>query len=82
MSEESSSSLEEIKKLLRKGQKIQAIKLLREESGCGLKEAKDQVDAIQAKMIADGEELPTTKGCAGAAVLLIVGLGLLNWICS
>ncbi|RCS41183.1 hypothetical protein DTL42_21670 [Bremerella cremea] len=80
MSEEP-SSLEDIKKLLRDGQKIQAIKLLRQESGCGLKEAKDQVDAIQAKMVADGEELPKGKGCAGAAVIIVVGLGLLNWIC-
>ncbi|PQO34640.1 hypothetical protein DTL21_14125 [Bremerella cremea] len=81
MSEEP-SSLEDIKKLLREGQKIQAIKLLREESGCGLKEAKDQVDAIQAKMIADGEQLPKATGCMGAAVILVVGLGMLSWICS
>ncbi|MBI5563543.1 MAG: ribosomal protein L7/L12 [Chloroflexi bacterium] len=39
--------LDEIERLLRNGQKINAIKLLREQTGLGLKEAKDAVDAIE-----------------------------------
>ena len=74
MSEEK-PSLDAIKQYLRQGQKIQAIKALREESGIGLKEAKDQVDAIQAKMIADGESLPKASGCAGVFILFAAGLG-------
>ncbi|QDU74471.1 hypothetical protein Pan97_14790 [Bremerella volcania] len=68
-------SLDIIKQQLRQGQKIEAIKTLREESGIGLKEAKEQVDAIQAKMIADGEVLPKASGCAGALILFAAGLG-------
>ncbi|MEW4562287.1 ribosomal protein L7/L12 [Bremerella sp. JC770] len=68
-------SLDIIKQQLRQGQKIEAIKTLRQESGVGLKEAKEQVDAIQAKMIADGEVLPKASGCAGALILFAAGLG-------
>ena len=39
--------LGEIERLTRNGQKINAIKLLREQTGLGLKEAKDAVDAIE-----------------------------------
>ena len=72
------TSLEEIKQLLRQGQKIQAIKKLRESSGIGLKEAKEQVEAIQAKMVADGEELPKLSGCAGVLILFAAGLWMLG----
>ena len=41
----------EIEDLLRRGQKIQAIKLYRERTGVGLKEAKDAVEEIQRRMI-------------------------------
>jgi len=37
---------EEVRRLAAKGQKIEAIKLLREKSGIGLKEAKDLVDRL------------------------------------
>jgi large subunit ribosomal protein L7/L12 len=37
----------EVKSLVQQGQKIQAIKLYREKTGIGLKEAKDAVDAMQ-----------------------------------
>jgi hypothetical protein len=36
--------------LIRQGQKIQAIKLYRERTNCGLKEAKDAVEALQRQM--------------------------------
>ncbi len=40
------SSDEEILDLIRRNQKIQAIKLYRERTGVGLKEAKDAIDAL------------------------------------
>ena len=41
---------EQIKQLLLKSQKIQAVKIYREAYNCGLKDAKDAVDAIEAQM--------------------------------
>jgi len=41
---------EQIKQLLARRQKIQAVRLYRETYTCGLKEAKDAVDAIEAQM--------------------------------
>jgi ribosomal protein L7/L12 len=40
------ASLEEIKKSIRAGQLISAIKIYRERTNCGLREAKDAVEAI------------------------------------
>jgi hypothetical protein len=40
----------QIKEFLTKGQKVAAVKLYREITGVGLKEAKDAVDAIEAQM--------------------------------
>jgi ribosomal protein L7/L12 len=37
---------EEVQKLVKKGQKIEAIKLIREQTGMGLREAKDLVDRL------------------------------------
>ena len=57
---------EEVIVLARQGKKIEAIKLLRETTGIGLKEAKAQVETITGK----------GSGCAGS--LLLMGLaGLL-----
>lgn len=39
-----------IQELILRGQKIQAIKLYREQSGVGLKEAKDAVDQMQVNL--------------------------------
>jgi ribosomal protein L7/L12 len=43
----SGMSTAEIQDLLRRGNKIEAIKLYREQTGLGLKEAKDAVEAIE-----------------------------------
>jgi ribosomal protein L7/L12 len=40
--------------LLREGRKIEAIKLLREKTGLGLRESKDHIDALEAKAAAKG----------------------------
>jgi len=47
-------ALDEIEALLRRGNKIAAIKLYRTATGVGLKEAKDAVDAVDAAMQARG----------------------------
>ncbi|HEY7349566.1 MAG TPA: ribosomal protein L7/L12 [Ktedonobacterales bacterium] len=41
---------EQIKWLLMQGKKIEAIKVYREQTGLGLKEAKDTIDAIERQM--------------------------------
>ena len=46
-----------IKSLLSKGQKIDAIKIYREEYGVGLKEAKDVVDRIEMSMKRSGSSM-------------------------
>jgi ribosomal protein L7/L12 len=52
---------EYIKRLLVERKKIEAVKLYREANHCGLKEAKDAVDLIQAGMRRDGySSMPTT----------------------
>jgi ribosomal protein L7/L12 len=43
----SDGDLERVRDELRGGNKIQAIKLYRQISGCGLKDAKDSVEAMQ-----------------------------------
>ena len=44
------ASLEQVKELIRAKRKIEAIKLFREKTNVGLKEAKDAVDAIEDEM--------------------------------
>jgi ribosomal protein L7/L12 len=46
-----------IKSLLAKRQKIEAVKIYREEYGVGLKQAKDAVDRIEASMKRDGPSM-------------------------
>ncbi|MGA2067554.1 MAG: ribosomal protein L7/L12 [Thermoguttaceae bacterium] len=65
--------------LMKAGQKIAAIKLHRQETGSGLKEAKDAVEALAAKhgIIARG------AGCAGMVLLVLlafVASGVGAWL--
>jgi hypothetical protein len=63
------SSLEaEVVSLLEQGQKIGAIKVYREQTGAGLKEAKEAVEAIAAdrRIIA-----PSGSGCLGVLLFLV-----------
>lgn len=54
-----------------KGNKIEAIKLYREASGAGLKDAKDFIEVLVAKVNQDRPgTIPKPTGC-GTAVLLI-----------
>ena len=62
--------------LMRDQKKILAIKLYREQTGVGLKQAKDAVEALAAK-----HGISTQTGCAGMVLLLvlvstIIGVGL------
>jgi ribosomal protein L7/L12 len=63
--------------LIFRGRKIEAIKLYRELTRLGLKEAKDEVDAIEATLRKDAPEkftaAPKGKGCFGAAAMLCLG---------
>jgi ribosomal protein L7/L12 len=71
----------QILELLAAGRKIAAIKLYREQTSCGLKDAKDAVESLAAQ---HGIVSPARSGCLGVlaaffsvvSVLLIV---LLNW---
>src|SRR5262245_30234534 len=57
--------------LMRAGQKIEAIKIYRTETGAGLKEAKDAVEAL-----ARQHGIPVSSGCGGAAAVLVASLTL------
>src|SRR5262245_11232038 len=67
----------ELLALLKAGQKIEAIKLYRDQTGAGLKEAKDAVEDLAARH----GIVPRGAGCAGMLVLLVACLGLLAlWV--
>ena len=63
------------------GQKILAIKQLRDASGLGLKEAKDVVEKLEGELRAEHPERFTSKssksGCTSIVMLLVVAVGLL-----
>ena len=73
---------EQLKTLIKSGQKIQAIKFLREHDGCGLKESKERVEAIERLMVEAGEidasKTVTKGGCTG--LLMLIGLASLLFI--
>lgn len=52
------------------GRKIAAIKLVRERTGSGLKDAKDAVEALAARH----GVAPSRSGCLGAAAFLFASL--------
>jgi ribosomal protein L7/L12 len=65
---------------LQTGNKIQAIKLLREKTGLGLKEAKDAVEAMEAEIVGVTGRYPTIEKPKQSSVLWLllgaVGLGM------
>jgi len=77
-----------VQSALARGNKIEAIRLLREAAGLGLKEAKDQVDAFAAKKspassaagqgLAPGE-VPRAGG-GRMALLIVIGLAVLSYL--
>lgn len=75
----SEQQLDAVTDALKQGRKIEAIKLVREATGLGLKEAKDAVEAL-ALMRGFSGTGGSTAGCAGVvlAAALAVILGLLT----
>ncbi|MGO9115375.1 MAG: hypothetical protein ACLP9L_39690 [Thermoguttaceae bacterium] len=72
---------DDIVSLLEEGRKILAIKLYRRQTGAGLKEAKDAVEALATKY----EISPKAAGCAGMVLLMVAistVLGVGAWVLS
>jgi hypothetical protein len=66
-----------VRALVQERRKIEAIKLVRQRTGLGLKEAKDLVDAMEIQM-----GLPVSGPGSGTGIFLAVAvllLGLLAW---
>ncbi|EDY83200.1 hypothetical protein VDG1235_2824 [Verrucomicrobiia bacterium DG1235] len=76
----SDEKMSEIAQALEKGRAIAAIKLYREATGVGLKEAKDAIDAIQADLHKQFPDRfaarPNTAGCSSSAALFCLTLCL------
>ncbi len=64
-----SSFEDKVLSLMRQGQKIGAIKLYREKTGVGLKEAKDFIEALAADQ---GIAASSRSGCLGVVLLLVL----------
>ena len=77
--QESDGSLEErCLELIKSGNILQAVKLYKDESGAGLKEAKDTIDAWVAKLRND---IPSPqKGCGATIVIVIIVTTILGLI--
>jgi ribosomal protein L7/L12 len=63
----------EVGKFLERGEKIQAIKFYRERTGVGLKEAKDEVEALEARLGLVPEDVQVKSGCSAMILLFIIG---------
>jgi hypothetical protein len=67
----------QIAECLYAGRKIEAIKIYREQSGKGLKDAKDFVEALEAQLRLKEPgrftAAPGGKGCLGSATLFVFG---------
>ena len=64
----------ELLSLLEQGQKIRAIKVYRDRTGVGLKEAKDAVEALGRRH----GIVPKGAGCAGLLLLALILCGFLG----
>ncbi len=64
---DNAGKLEEIQNLLQQGNKIEAIKIYREMTGVGLKEAKDAVEAMQAGQPVEISQVTMVGGAAAGA---------------
>lgn len=80
---------EQIKQIgtaLAAGRKIEAIKIYREATGKGLKEAKDFINVLAAKLVKENPEkygkLSQGSGCA-SVILCCLGIGIVaTWVGS
>ncbi|WP_254507758.1 ribosomal protein L7/L12 [Anatilimnocola floriformis] len=69
---------QQIEQLVRQGQKLEAIKIYRQQAGCSLLEAKQEVEALEAALT----QQPAAgggsggRGCFGMVILLAVLVGI------
>ena len=88
----SAEEMDAVRAALRRGNKIEAIKLYREATGSGLKEAKDAVEAMEREpgggpgdsLSPLSREDPFARrktGCLGLLASLAVLAGALVWLC-
>lgn len=66
--------LNEITEALLAGRKIEAIKVYREATGTGLKEAKEAIEQITDSLVEEHPELKQAKG-SGCASVIVMGFG-------
>jgi ribosomal protein L7/L12 len=79
------SHADKLKATLLAGNKIQAIKIYREQTNVGLAEAKEAVEKLEAELRASSPESfakPAGKGCFAALLILCAGAGAaaLRWV--
>jgi hypothetical protein len=70
---------DDIQALVRERRKIDAIRALRERTGLGLKDARDQIDALERELGIATPMSATTKSLIYWFVLIVVGLAI-YWI--
>ena len=73
-----------IKDELLGGNKIQAIKIYREQTGVGLKEAKDAVEKLEAELRTSSPDQfakPRAAGCSTIIlIILMISIGVAFWL--
>jgi ribosomal protein L7/L12 len=82
-SELSGEQIDKINAAIFAGRKIEAIKLYREHADCGLKEAKEFVETLQAQL---REQMPekftasSQSGCTVSSAMLLVAVGVVFYL--
>jgi hypothetical protein len=82
--EPSQEQIDEIRQTIFAGQKINAIKLYRQATGCDLKHAKDVIEDLQDRLWQESPEKFTsppgqTSGCGLLLVVFLVAIGMAIW---
>ena len=78
MPEPTTEQWQEIQAHLFAGRKIQAIKLYREATACGLAEAKDAMDAYAARLRQEAPDRFTAPEKAGCFSVILLATGVLS----
>lgn len=81
MAELTEDQRQEILDAIKQRRKIEAIKIYREATGVGLKESKDFIDELTAKLLEeDPDSIQAAKaGCGAAMLAFMISLGGLLW---
>lgn len=67
------NEMDEILNAIQQGQKLQAVKLYKQSSGCSLKDSKDFIENLMKELeIADPGSFSTAGGCGSAVFFFIV----------